>query len=570
MIKNSIYKNCLVIIFLVFSNNIFSRDFCKEYCPDCCDCCDCCKKGNEIEEDEKNISVKSSFKSDVSEDKANIDNNLEEEIDNLNKESNVFKYLKIQEAIDVYNDKSNNKTLSDNNLKNKIILYKNLVGIEGFNDEDIEKYVEDKEYNNCNYDFEGIMNLFKKSLENNKQLIPTEKFFKYFYHPEYLETNFNLWEEPRSKYLDDNSKNFGYINLSKEECDNDNVGNLYSAANNIITNYLEKYYSYFIDFYKMKLHQIYKWLDDNQKIANLNDPENIYTLLDIITKQRVGSCKNEVENIISSMYSTIVSFINKNIKIDDIEIFIYSILSDFRQTIVKDVVNTMISQPNEDNCLKSKTNNDKIDVDSAQEKANIIRIYLNSFLNTNIGFSQVMSYLSFFDKAVEQANKFLKDFFSFNRLFKIILQYTEQAQANGSLNNFIDKIENIKVSYLDICAITEIPEVKIQIARKIEAIDNEFSKKSFEERLNKYLNIDNNDILRNWKNNNSKKPFKELIKICKQDYEEDVYGKCDHYFYLPELTEFYFNNDPDNIINYFTYILFPLYLLKEGYIKIKS
>ena len=181
-----------------------------------------------------------------------------------------------------------------------------------------------------------------------------------------------------------------------------------------------------------------------------------------------------------------------------------------------------------------------------------------------------MSYLSFFDKAVEQANKFLKDFFSFNRLFKIILQYTEQAQANGSLNNFIDKIENIKVSYLDICAITEIPEVKIQIARKIEAIDNEFSKKSFEERLNKYLNIDNNDILRNWKNNNSKKPFKELIKICKQDYEEDVYGKCDHYFYLPELTEFYFYNDPDNIINYFTYILFPLYLLKEGYIKIKS
>ena len=570
MIKNSIYKNCLVIIFLVFSNNIFSRDFCKEYCPDCCDCCDCCKKGNETEEDEKNISVKSSFKSDVSEDKANIDNNLEEEIDNLNKESNVFKYLKIQEAIDVYNDKSNNKTLSDNNLKNKIILYKNLVGIEGFNDEDIEKYVDDKEYNNCNYDFEGIMNLFKKSLENNKQLIPTEKFFKYFYHPEYLETNFNLWEEPRSKYLDDNSKNFGYINLSKEECDNDNVGKFYSADNNILTNYFKKYYYNFIVFYKKKLHQIYKWLDDNQEIANLNDPENIYTLLDIITKQRVGSCKNEVENIISSMYSTIVSFINKNIKIDDIEIFIYSILSDFRQTIVKDVVNTMISQPNEDNCLKSKTNNDKIDVDSAQEKANIIRIYLNSFLNTNIGFSQVMSYLSFFDKAVEQANKFLKDFFSFNRLFKIILQYTEQAQANGSLNNFIDKIENIKVSYLDICAITEIPEVKIQIARKIEAIDNEFSKKSFEERLNKYLNIDNNDILRNWKNNNSKKPFKELIKICKQDYEEDVYGKCDHYFYLPELTEFYFNNDPDNIINYFTYILFPLYLLKEGYIKIKS
>ena len=227
----------------------------------------------------------------------------------------------------------------------------------------------------------------------------------------------------------------------------------------------------------------------------------------------------------------------------------------------------MISQPNEDNCLKSKTNNDKIDVDSAQEKANIIRIYLNSFLNTNIGFSQVMSYLSFFDKAVDQANKFLKEFFNFNRLFKIILQYTEQAQSNVSLNNFIDKIENIKFSYSDIRAITEIPEVKDQIERKIKAIDNESFKKSFEERLNEYLNIDNNDILRNWKNNNSKKSFKELIKICKNRYNK---GDFDCYFYLPELTEFCFNNDPDNIINYFTYILFPLYLLKGKYIKIKS
>ena len=570
MIKNSIYKNCLVIIFLVFSNNIFSRDFCKEYCPDCCDCCDCCKKGNETEEDEKNISVKSSFKSDVSEDKANIDNNLEEEIDNLNKESNAFKYLKIQEAIDVYNDETNNKILSYNNLRNKIILYKNLVGIEGFNEEDIKKFVDNKEYNNCNYDFEGIMNLFKKSLENNKQLIPTEKFFKYFYHPEYLETNFNLWGEPRSKYLDDNSKNFGYIKLSQTECDNDNVGKFYSADNNILTNYFKKYYSYFINFYKIKLHQIYKWLDDNQKIANLNDPENIYTLLDIITKQRVGSCKNEAENIISSMYSTIISYMNKSFKIGDFEVFTYSILSDFRQAVAKDVVNMMISQPNENNCLKSKTNNDKIDVDSAQEKANIIRIYLNSFLNTNIGFSQVMSYLSFFDKAVEQANTFLKEFFNFNRLFEIILQYTKQAQANGNINNFIEEIKEIEVTYSDICAITAIPEVKIQIERKIKAIDNESSKKSFEERLNKYLNIDNNDILRNWKENNSKKPFKELIKICKQDYEEDVSGNCDHYFYLPELTEFYFNKDLDNIINYFNYILFPLYLLKENYIKIKS
>ena len=570
MIKNSIYKNYLVIIFLVFSNNIFSRDFCKEYCPDCCDCCDCCKKGNETEEDEKNISVKSSFKSDVSEDKANIDNNLEEEIDNLNKESNVFKYLKIQEAIDVYNDKSNNKTLSDNNLKNKIILYKNLVGIEGFNDEDIEKYVDDKEYNNCNYDFEGIMNLFKKSLENNKQLIPTEKFFKYFYHPEYLETNFNLWEEPRSKYLDDNSKNFGYINLSKEECDNDNVGKFYSADNNILTNYFKKYYYNFIVFYKKKLHQIYKWLDDNQEIANLNDPENIYTLLDIITKQRVGSCKNEAENIISSMYSTIISYMNKNFKISDFEVFTYSILSDFRQAVAKDVVNMMISQPNENNCLKSKTNNDKIDVDSAQEKANIIRIYLNSFLNTNIGFSQVMSYLSFFDKAVEQANKFLKEFFNFGRLFEIILQYTKQAQANVSINNFIKEIEKFEVTYSDICAITEIPEVKDQIERKIKTTDNESSKKSFAERLKLYFKKDNNEDLRNWKNNNLKKTFKELIEICKQDYNKDVSGDCDHYFYLPELTAFYFNDDENNIINYFTYILFPLYLLKGGYIKIKS
>ena len=92
---------------------------------------------------------------------------------------------------------------------------------------------------------------------------------------------------------------------------------------------------------------------------------------------------------------------NKSFKIGDFEVFTYSILSDFRQAVAKDVVNMMISQPNENNCLKSKTNNDKIDVDSAQEKANIIRIYLNSFLNTNIGFSQVMSYLSFFDKAVD-------------------------------------------------------------------------------------------------------------------------------------------------------------------------
>ena len=442
-------------------------------------------------------------------------------------------------------------------------------------DEWLKRYVDDKEYNNnknmgCKYDFEGIMKLFKKSLENNEQLIPTEKFFKYFYHPEYLETDFNLEENPKSEYLSQNSENFGYIQLSQTECDNDNVGKFYSADNNILTNYFKKYYSNFIVFYKKKLHQIYKWLDDNRGNANLNDSENIYTLLDIITKQRVGSCKNEAENIISSMYSTIISFINKNIKIDDIEIFTYSILSDFRQTVAKDVVNTMISQPNKNNCLKSKTNNDKIDVDSAQEKANIIRIYLNSFLNTNIGFSQVMSYLSFFDKAVEQANKFLKDFFNFNRLFEIILQYTKQAQANVSIKRFIEEINEIKVTYSDIRAITAIPEVKEQIERKIKKIDNESSKKSFKERLNLYLKKNNNDILREWKNNNSQKPLKELIEICRQDYDEDVNDSCDHYFYLPELTEFYFNDDFDNIINYFTYILFPLYLLKENYIKIKN
>ena len=78
---------------------------------------------------------------------------------------------------------------------------------------------------------------------------------------------------------------------------------------------------------------------------------------------------------------------------------------------------------------------------------------------------------------------------------------------------------------------------------------------------------DNNEDLRNWKNNNSQKPLKELIEICKNYFDEGNFG-C--YFYLPELTEFYFNKDLDNIINYFTYILFPLYLLKEGYIKIKS
>ena len=326
----------LTVIFIISIHKFFSRDFCKEYCPDCCDCCK--EKGeeeSEEESEEENIHGKNKFEYN----KANIEDNLEEEIKKLDKKSNAFKYLKIKKAIKVYNDETNNNILRKNNLRNKIILYKNLVGIEGFNDEDIEKYVDSKEYNRkqggggC-YDFKNVMKLFKSSLKKNNPLIPTKKFFKYFYHPEYLETNFDLELAPTCKYLVDNSKKFGYINLSKEECDNDNVGNLFSADNNILTNYFKNYYSYFIDFYKIKLHQIYKWLDDNQEIANLDDPENIYTLLDIITKQRVGSCKNEAENIISSMYSTIISFINKNIKIDDIEIFTYSILSDFRQTLI--------------------------------------------------------------------------------------------------------------------------------------------------------------------------------------------------------------------------------------------
>ena len=558
MIKNSIYKNYLVIIFLGFSNNIFLRKYCQN-------CCDCCKEENETEEDEENISGKSSFKSDVSKDKKNIKDNLKKGIDKINKESNAFKYLKIQEAIDVYNDRNNNKILRKNNLRNKIDQYKTL----NIDDELLKKYVDNKEYNSngdmkCDYDFKKVMDLFKESLENNKQLIPTEKFFKYFYHPEYLETNFNLGEAPISEYLLNNSKNFGFFELSMNEHKEDGLGR-YNKNKNFLFNYFNEHYTSFNDFYKLKLHQIYKWLDDNQKNANLNDPNNIYSFLDIIAKQRTGLCKNEAENIISSMYSTIISFINKNIKIDDIEIFTYSILSDFRQRITNDVVNTMISQPDGKNCLKGTKSAAYI-----QENANVIKLFLNSFLNSNISYTEGFSYLSFFDKAVEQANTFLKEFFNFGRLFEIILQYTKQAQANGSINRFIEEIKEIEVTYSDVCAITEIPEVKDQIERKIKIIKNEVSKKSFAERLNEYLNIDNNDILREWKNNNSKKPFKKLIEICEQDYNKNVIGNCDYYVYLPELTEFYFNKDPDNIINYFTYILFPLYLLKEDYIKVKS
>ena len=553
MIKNSIYKNYLIIIFLGFSNNIFS----KNYCPDCCDCC---KEKSETEEDEENISGKSSFKSAVSKDKKNIKDNLKKEIDKINKESNAFKYLKIQEAIDVYNDKNNNKILRKNNLRNKIEQYK----IIQKEDSNIKNYCDNKEDNTfggkvCNYDFNRIMDLFKTNFFLG-QFSPTEKFFKYFYQPEYLRTDFDLNFSPISNFLSDNSINFGYVQLKKY----DNLDNFYKEENNYLQKYFLRHYERLNDFYKLKLHQIYKWLDDNRENANLEDPDNIYCILDIIAKQRSGLCVNEAENIISQMYSAITFFINKNIKTDDIEIFIYNILSDFRQLVANDVVNTMIFQPNETNCL---VKDNKGDASLVEEEANVIKIYINAFLNTNVGFTQHITRLSFFDKAVEQANNFLKEFFNFGRLFEIILQYTKQADSNGSLNRFIEEIKEIEVTYSDICAITEIPEVKDQIERKIKVIKNEVSKKSFEERLDLYLGKDKNKDLRNWKNNNSKKPFKELIEICKNRFDEENY---DCYFYLPELTAFYFNKDPDNIINYFTYILFPLYLLKEGYIKIKS
>ena len=549
----------LTVIFITSIHKIFSRDFYKEYCQSCCDCC---KEKNATEEDEENISMKNNVNLDVSKDKKNIKDNLKEEIDKINKRRNAFKYLKIQEAIYINKDKNNNKILRKNNLKNKIEQYKTL----NIDDELLKKYVDDKDYNDndmgCKYDFEGIMNLFKNSLENNKQLIPTEKFFKYFYHPEYLETNFNLREAPISEYLVVNSEEFGYIKLSKKEAKEDDLEGRYDDSNNILFNYFSEHYSSFTNFHKLKLHQIYKWLDDNQKIANLNDPDNIYSILDIIAKQRTGLCKSEAENIISSMYSAIISFINKKLKIDDIEIFTYAILSDFRQTVAKDVVNTMISQPDKNNYIKGEKYATHI-----QENANVIKLFLNSFLNSNISYTQSFTYLHFFERAVEQANKFLKEFFNFGRLFEIILQYTKQAQSNGSLNNFIEEIEKFEVSYSDICAITEIPEIKTQIGRKIEVIKNEVSEKSFTERLDLYLKKDNNEDLRNWKGNTSKKPFKELIKICKNCFDE---GNYDCYFYLPELTAFYFNDDENNIINYFTYILFPLYLLKENYIEIKN
>ena len=559
----------LTVIFIISIHKFFSRDFCKEYCQSCCDCC---KKGNEesegSEESKEDIIQKEiipkkkifEYNWDTSKYKANIDNNLEEEIDKINKGSNAFKYLKIAEAIEIYKDKNNNEILRKNNLRNKIDQYKIIVKY----DSCIKPYCDDKGFHEGSYNFAEVKELFKKKLYFYENFSPTKKFFTYFYNPEFLETIFDLFEEPISKYLDDNSKNFGYINLSKEEAKEDGLNSYYNDGNNILFNYFVRHYIFFTNFYKLKLHQIYKWLDDNQENANLNDPDNIYSILDIIAKQRTGLCKNEAENIISSMYSTIISFINKNIKIDDIEIFTYSILSDFRQTVANNIINNMIIQPNGTNYLKANEENNARNV---EEEANVIKIYINAFLNTNVGFTQNMSKLSFFNKAVEQANTFLKEFFNFGRLFKIILQYAKQAHSNGSLNNFIEEIEKFEVTYSDICAITEIPEVKEQIERKIKAIDNEVSKKSFAERLDLYLNKDNNNSLQIWKNNNSQKPLKELIEICKNRCNE---GNYDCYFYLPELTAFYFNNDPDNIINYFTYILFPLYLLKENYIKIKS
>ena len=54
MIKNSIYKNYLVIIFLGFSNNIFSRNYCQN-------CCDCCKEKGEEESEEEIILKKNNF-----------------------------------------------------------------------------------------------------------------------------------------------------------------------------------------------------------------------------------------------------------------------------------------------------------------------------------------------------------------------------------------------------------------------------------------------------------------------------------------------------------------------------
>ena len=84
----------LTVIFIISIHKFFSRDFCKEYCQSCCDCC---KKGNEENEGseeskEEIIPGKNNFKYnwDISKYKANIEDNLEEEINKLNTESNAF------------------------------------------------------------------------------------------------------------------------------------------------------------------------------------------------------------------------------------------------------------------------------------------------------------------------------------------------------------------------------------------------------------------------------------------------------------------------------------------------
>ena len=146
----------LTVIFIIDIHKFFSRDFCKEYCQSCCDCC---KKGNEENEGseeskEEIIPGKNNFKYnwDISKYKANIEDNLKEEIKELDKKSNAFKYLKIAEAIKVYNDENNNKILRDNNLKNKIEQYKIIVKY----DSCIRPYCDEKAFHKGSYNFAEV------------------------------------------------------------------------------------------------------------------------------------------------------------------------------------------------------------------------------------------------------------------------------------------------------------------------------------------------------------------------------------------------------------------------------
>ena len=148
----------LTVIFIISIHKFFSRDFCKEYCQSCCDCC---KKGNEESEgseeskediiQEEIIPKKKIFEYnwDTSKYKANIDNNLKEEIDKINKRSNACKYLKIAEAIEIYKDKNNNEILRKNNLRNKIDQYKIIVKY----DSCIKPYCDDKGFHESSYNF---------------------------------------------------------------------------------------------------------------------------------------------------------------------------------------------------------------------------------------------------------------------------------------------------------------------------------------------------------------------------------------------------------------------------------